>query len=130
MVAWTGFKYTTVAYERPDRANGASEYTLRQLSHLAMSGLFNFSIIPLKIGLYLGILSIFMGFLFLGYMTWDVVIVGSKYEFFKFLVVVLFIFMGFLFMLMWLLGEYIGRIYDEVRKRPIYLVNEKGNFER
>ena len=129
MVAWTGFKYTTVDYERPDRESGESEYTLRQLIRLAMSGLFNFSIIPLKFGLYLGMLSIFLGFLFLGYMMWDVIIVGAKYEFFKFLIVVLFIFMGFLFMLMWLLGEYIGRIYNEVRKRPVYLVNKKGNFK-
>ncbi len=129
MVAWTGFNHEFVDYERPDREEGESEYSLFKLIKLGMSGLLNFSSLPLQVGFVLGVFSILFGFVFLGYMSWDVFVVGAKYEFFKFLVVVLFIFMGFMFMLMWLLGEYIGRIYNEVRKRPIYLVKEKGNFE-
>jgi len=129
MVAWTGFSHEFVNYERPDREEGESEYSLIKLIKLGMSGLLNFSSLPLQVGFVLGVLSILLGFLFLGYMTWDVIFRDAQYEFFKFLVVVMFIFMGFLFMLMWLLGEYIGRIYNEVRKRPIYLVKEKGNFK-
>lgn len=128
MVAWTGFSHDFVDYERPDREAGESQYSLIKLIKLGMSGIFNFSSLPLQVGFVLGIFSILFGFIFLGYMSWDVLVMGSKYEFFKFLVVVLFIFMGFLFMLMWLLGEYVGRIYNEVRKRPVYLVKEKGNF--
>lgn len=129
MVAWTGFSHTFVDYERPDREEGESEYSLFKLIKLGMSGLLNFSSLPLQVGFVLGLFSILFGFLFLGYMTWDLLFMGSKYEFFKFLVVMLFIFVGFMFMLMWLLGEYIGRIYNEVRRRPIYLVKEKGNFK-
>lgn len=130
MVAWTGFSHAFVDYERPDREEGESEYSLFKLIKLGMSGLLNFSSLPLQVGFVLGVFSIVFGFIFLGYMTWDVLFAGAKYEFFKFLVVFLFIFMGFLFMLMWLLGEYIGRIYNEVRRRPIYLVKETGNFEK
>jgi len=129
MVAWTGFKHDFVDYERPDREQGESEYSLLKLIKLGMSGLFNFSSLPLQIGFLLGVFSIIFGFLFLAYMSWDVLAMGAKYEFFKFLVVILFIFMGFMFMLIWLLGEYIGRIYNEVRKRPIYLVNKMVNFD-
>jgi glycosyltransferase involved in cell wall biosynthesis len=129
MVAWTGYKHDFVDYQRPDREHGTSEYSLWKLIKLGMSGLFSFSFLPLQFGFVLGILSILFGFAFLAYMSWDVFIEGAKYEFFKFLVVVMFIFLGFLFMLMWLLGEYIGRIYNEVRKRPIYLVKEKVNFD-
>lgn len=128
MVAWTGFSHEFVDYERLDREQGESQYSLIKLIKLGMSGLLNFSSLPLQIGFGLGVLSILFGFVFLGYMSWDVLVGGAKYEFFKFLVVVLLIFMGFMFMLMWLLGEYIGRIYNEVRKRPVYLVKEKGNF--
>lgn len=129
MVAWTGFSHTYVDYKRPDRAQGESNYTLRKLAQLGMDGVFNFSMLPLRLGFLLGMISIFIGIVLLSYQVLDTLITGAYYHLYKWLSVVMFIFMGFMFMLLWIVGEYIGRIYDEVRKRPLFVVDETGNFD-
>jgi dolichol-phosphate mannosyltransferase len=128
MVAWTGFSHTFVEYHRPDREKGISGYSFGKLATLGMDGMVNFSVLPLRIGFLLGIITIVLGSGLLFYQILDVLINGVYYHLYKWLVVLLFIFMGFLFMLMWIIGEYIGKIYDEVRNRPLYIVRETGNF--
>lgn len=129
MVAWTGFSHTYVDYYRPDRTEGKSAYSLSKLARLGMDGMFNFSVIPLRLGFYLGLITIFLGVGLLIYQIGDVFINGAYYHLYKWLIVVLFIFMGFMFMLMWIIGEYIWRIFDEVRSRPIYIIKETVNIE-
>ena len=128
MVAWTGFKHTFVDYQRQDRELGESNYTLRKLTQLGMDGVFNFSMLPLRLGFVLGTISIIAGIILLLYQVFDTFITGAYYHLYKWLSVVMFIFMGFMFMLLWIVGEYIGRIYDEVRKRPLFVIDETGNF--
>ncbi len=129
MVAWTGFKHTFVDYHRPDREKGESNYTLGKLAKLGMDGVFNFSMLPLRLGFILGLISIITGFGLLLYQIIDVLITGAYYHLYKWLMVVLFIFMGFMFMLFWVIGEYIGKIYDDVRRRPLFVISEMKNFE-
>ncbi len=129
MVAWTGFKHDFVDYHRPDRQKGESNYTLGKLAKLGMDGVFNFSMLPLRIGFILGLISIISGFGLLVYQILDVLINDVYYHLYKWLVVVLFIFMGFMFMLFWIIGEYIGKIYDDVRQRPLYVISETKNFD-
>ena len=128
MVAWVGFKHTFVDYDRPERIHGETNYTLKKMLQLSMDGIINFSSIPLKMGFVLGSLTIMVGTLFLMYMVGDMIINDSDYELYKWLVVMLFIFLGINFVLIWLLGEYIGRIYKESKNRPYYIINEKVNF--
>ncbi len=127
MVAWTGFKHSFVDYYRPDREKGQSGYSLKKLSKLAINGFLDFSFVPLRIGLLLGILSIITGFMLLSYQIYDALVNNAHYYLYKWLTVTLFIFMGFMFMLIWIIGEYIGKIYNEVRSRPIYIVSETVN---
>ncbi len=129
MVAWTGFRHTFVDYYRPDRELGNSSYTLSKLASLGMDGMFNFSVFPLRLGFGLGITTIIIGVFLLLYQVIDTIFTGAYYHLYKWLIVVLFIFMGFFFMLMWIVGEYIGKIYDEVRNRPLFVINETFNFE-
>jgi len=129
MVAWVGFKHTFVDFDRPERTQGQTNYTLRKMITLSMDGLINFSSLPLKLGLFLGGGAITLGFLFLIYMIIDIIINDVTYPLYKWLVVVLFIFLGFSFVLIWLLGEYVSRIYNESKNRPYYIINEKGNFD-
>jgi dolichol-phosphate mannosyltransferase len=129
MVAWTGFSHTFVDYYRPDRENGKSNYSLGKLAKLGMDGVFNFSALPLRIGFFIGLISIISGFALLTYQVVDVLVNGVYYHLYKWLIVVLYIFMGFVFMLLWILGEYIGKIYDEVRERPLFVISEMINFE-
>jgi dolichol-phosphate mannosyltransferase len=128
MVAWAGFSNAFIDYDRPDRQLGDSGYTFTKLIYLGMDGMLNFSLMPLKFGFFIGIINIIFGSLFLLYMILDALLFGTYYHLYKVLVVLLFMMMGLLFMLVWILGEYIGRIYNEVKGRPIYIENEKGNF--
>jgi glycosyltransferase involved in cell wall biosynthesis len=128
MVAWMGYKYTFVDFDRPERIHGKTGYSWEKMIQLAMNGILNFSLLPLKIGFVIGTISIFLGFFFLIYMFFDAIINNSVYELIKWLAVVLFIFMGFIFILLWILGEYIGRIYNESKDRPTYIVNDKINI--
>ena len=129
MVAWTGFKHTFVDYHRPDRERGESNYTIGKLAKLGMDGVFNFSMLPLRLGFLMGFISIISGMGLLLYQIIDVLVTGAYYHLYKWLGVVLFIFMGFMFMLFWVIGEYIGKIYDDVRKRPLFVISEMKNFD-
>ena len=128
MVAWTGFTHDFVDYERPDRSMGISGYSFSKLATLGMDGMFNFSVIPLRLGFIMGMISIISGLGLLLYQIIDVLFNGAYYHLYKWLIVVVYIFMGFMFLLMWIIGEYIGKIYDETRNRPIYIVKETLNF--
>jgi len=129
MVAWTGFKYDFVDYYRPDRELGTPGYSFRKLIKLGMNGFLDFSFLPLRVGFVLGIISIITGIGLLAYQIWDSVVNKAYYHLYKWLAVTSFIFMGFMFMLIWIIGEYIGKIYNEVRARPIYIIKEKYNIE-
>ncbi|MBN1253176.1 MAG: glycosyltransferase family 2 protein [Bacteroidales bacterium] len=128
MVAWTGFKHTFVDFYRPDRKDGESGYSLSKLASLGMDGMLNFSVLPLRLGFYLGMISTISGFGLLLYQIGDFLITGAYYHLYKWLIVVIFIFMGFMFILFWIIGEYIGKIYNEVRSRPLYIIKEKYNL--
>jgi glycosyltransferase involved in cell wall biosynthesis len=128
MISWLGFSYAFVDYERPDRENGKAGYSFSQLTKLALDGFFSFSRVPLRIGLFLGMFSIFIGLGFMVYMIADILINDVYYHLYKLLVDVIFIFIGFLFILIWILGEYIGRIYHEVKGRNLYIIYKKINL--
>jgi dolichol-phosphate mannosyltransferase len=129
MVAWTGFKHDFVDYYRPDRQSGEPGYSFKKLILLGMNGFLDFSFLPLRIGFVLGIISILVGFILMAYQVYDTLVNHAYYHLYKWLSVATFIFMGFMFMLMWIIGEYIGKIYNEVRSRPIYIVKEKYNLD-
>ncbi len=129
MISWLGFSYAFVDYDRPDRKNGQAGYSFGQLMKLAMDGFFSFSRVPLRIGLFLGGFSILIGLGFMLYMIADILINDVYYHLYKLLVDVIFIFIGFLFILIWILGEYIGRIYHEVKGRNLYIVHKKVNLK-
>lgn len=128
MVAWAGFSHAFVDYQRPDRQLGDTGYSFKKLISLGMDGMLNFSLLPLRIGFIIGFVNIILGSLFLLYMVLDTLIFDKYYQLYKFLVVLLFMLMGVLFMFIWILGEYIGRIHNEVKGRPIYIESEKGNL--
>lgn len=129
--AYAGFKQIGVAFERDHRASGRSKYTQRKLIGLAADGLFGFSIVPLRVASYIGLFvaaaSFLVGIFFIvhrivdfklfGYSPADVPGLAS-------LAVGLFFLFGITLMILGLIGEYIGRIYLEVKQRPQYVVDE------
>lgn len=131
MVSWVGFKQTEVRYVRHERFAGETKYPFSKMLKFAVDGLLSFSQIPLKLASGLGLISavISFGFMVYGvivkYMFPEVVIPGwsSLFSAILFLGGIQLICLG-------LLGEYIGRIYEEIKNRPLYVVDEEVNFDK
>ncbi|MEJ2759294.1 MAG: glycosyltransferase family 2 protein [Anaerolineales bacterium] len=122
---WVGYKQTAVPYRREARYAGETKYPLRKMMKLAMTAITGFSYFPLQVATYLGFISSGISILFI-----PVVIImrlmGNQ-EFLgqaSTLISVLFL-GGVQLIFLGILGEYIGRIYDEVRNRPLYIVREE-----
>jgi glycosyltransferase involved in cell wall biosynthesis len=126
--SWVGFKQTSVEYEREARNAGAPKYTLRKLVRLALSGYIGFSSLPLRLAAWLGLLSASAGFLLT---IWVVVEklrgVVAPQGWASTIAVILFI-SGVQLIILGVIGEYLGRVYDEVRQRPLYVVSARAGF--
>jgi dolichol-phosphate mannosyltransferase len=124
MRGWVGFKQTGVPYERQARESGSSKYTFRKLMKLALDGLFSFSSVPLRLASWLGVSAAFLGF---GYLLFSLVARWSGVpipEGWTSTVVIILFLGGIQLMMLGILGDYIGRIFDEVKKRPHYIQKE------
>jgi dolichol-phosphate mannosyltransferase len=129
--AWAGFRQVSLEYERQGRAAGEAKYNLRGLVKLALDGITSFSYRPLRLFSYLGILLAWMAFLCLLVLAVGKIFqlqftgynLGNAPDFlFLFLAIV---FMGGVQMLgLGLIGEYIGRIYEETKHRPVYILRD------
>ncbi len=128
MVAWTGFKHTFVDFDRPNRHAGQSGYTWKKMFKLAFDGLTGFSLFPLKLAAYAGLFVITTGCMMFAYISLDVLLLNTYYPLFKWLTTIIYIFMGVQFLLLWLIGEYIGRIHEQQKNRPLYIVDEMVNI--
>jgi dolichol-phosphate mannosyltransferase len=138
MVAWLGFKHDFVDFQRPERLRGETHYSMPKMMHLAMDGLLNFTFLPLRAGLWIGLLSVLISVGFLLYMVVDFATkrlggdprtLSELYPLFKWLTVILFGFMGVQFIFLWIVGEYVGRTYNDVRGRPLYVVDQRVNLD-
>lgn len=130
MFAWMGFKTTFVDFDRPERVIWETSYTWKKMIKLAMDGILNFSTFPLKLGAMIWFFLIILSTIFFLYVSYDFFINGTDYPLYKWINIVLLWFMGLQFIFMWILGEYIGRIYNETRERPLYIISEKINFDK
>jgi len=127
--AWIGFRNAVVWYDRPDRLAGETKYTWPRLFKYAMDAIFSFSYKPLRLGMVLGsatmLFALFYGLLLLGFHWADVSMFGSRISPEFMLTIFSVLFLGGLQLLsLGVLGEYIGRIYDEVRHRPLYIISK------
>ena len=125
---WIGYKQIGVAYQRPHRAAGQPKYTFRKLMVLALNGIFNFSAKPLSFILMLGCISSFLsaaGFvLFLVWRLTEIPVFGARPNDapgFTSIVLLLFLLSGIQLMSIGIIGEYVGRVFDEIKNRPTFL---------
>lgn len=124
IISWTGFSYTVISGSFDQRRMGSSGYTWKKMCKLAFDGLTNFSLFPLKIASYIGLFVISTGILMLLFITIESIFYHAHYPLFKWLITIIYIFLGILFILLWIIGEYIGRIYEELKNRPLYIIKE------
>jgi dolichol-phosphate mannosyltransferase len=128
MFSWIGFKQTFIEYERDERFAGETKYPLRKMLRFASDGIIAFSTKPLKIVMSLGFFSVLVSFGVLAY-TILVKLFGQEVEAgWASIMVAITFFSGIQLLGMGIVGEYIARIYDESKNRPIYVVRETVNL--
>jgi polyisoprenyl-phosphate glycosyltransferase len=129
MVSWTGFRQTAVPYVRAERFAGKTKYPLRKMIRLSLDAITSFSTKPLRWAGFLGFFMSAAGFVYLLVVLYlrlftDVTQPGWASQ-----VAISLLFHGITLTLLGVLGEYIGRIYEETKRRPLYLVAERINLE-
>ena len=130
LFSWVGFKQTPFEYERKERFAGKTKYPLKKMLKLAKDGIFSFSTKPLKIVGAMGIISIIISILILIYailsyaFNWNNLTAGWTS-----LMVTMTFLGGMILVSLWMIGEYIGRIYDETKRRPQYIIEKTYNVE-
>jgi len=122
--AWAGYAQIGVTIERAARAGGESKYSLGKLITLACDGFFSFSVAPLRAAAILGLGAIVLSTLFALYAVGVRLLLGQSPQGFTALIVVMTFLSGTNLLFLGLLGEYLGRVYEEVKRRPLYVVDE------
>jgi dolichol-phosphate mannosyltransferase len=128
LVSWIGFRQTMVEYEREERFAGETKYPLKKMISFAVDGITSFSYKPLKIATYVGFTLSITSFLYLIVVIFQKLFTGSTVAGWASIVAVNLLFNGIILMLLGLIGEYIGRIYDESKGRPLYIVREVQGY--
>lgn len=130
LFSWTGFKQKPIEYVREERVAGKTKYPLKKMVKLALDGIIGFSTKPLKILGGLGLFSILLSVIILVYAIISYVFkLNQLTAGWTSIMVTITFFTGIQLLGIWILSEYIGRIYDEVKQRPEYVVSKKINFE-
>ena len=129
LIIWTGFKQTGVPFVRKRRFSGKSKADFLTVLKVASNGIFSFSYAPLRVVTFLGfILSIF-SFSMIIFQITLFIIYGRGVPGVSSIVVLMSFLFGMLFLILGIIGEYLSRIYDEVKGRPNFIVREKIGFE-
>jgi glycosyltransferase involved in cell wall biosynthesis len=127
--AWPGFKTETVAFQAQVRAGGRTTWSMWKLWRFALDGLFSFSTVPLKLWTYLGGLSAAGAFIYLMITLIQKLIFGIQAPGYASLLIVVLFFNGLLLLSNGIQGEYIARIFDEVKGRPLFVVAHKWGLD-
>lgn len=129
LVGWAGFRQTRVEYVREERFAGVTKYPLRKMLRFAADGITSFSHKPLKIASYIGFILSLTSFIYLFVVLLQKWLALGTVPGWASIVAINLFFNGIVLMLLGVMGEYIGRIYDETKDRPLYIVREKLGFE-
>lgn len=128
LVAWTGFKSCGVKFDRGNRPGGQSNANTALVLRLAMRGIFAFSLVPLRIATLLGLILSVGSFATLAALMLKVLFFGVPFDGFGTLICSIFLLFGFLFIILGIMSEYIGMIFEETKGRPNFIVEEAVGF--
>jgi polyisoprenyl-phosphate glycosyltransferase len=128
MVSWVGFKQTALPYRRAERFAGETKYPLRKMLHFATDGILSFSTKPLQLSVGLGMMSAALSLLGIAYALFLRVFTNIWVEGWTALMIAVLFIGGIQLISVGILGEYVGRIYNEIKNRPLYVVQEYIGF--
>ena len=129
--SWVGFRQIGIPVERGERHSGGSKYSLLKLLKLASDGIFAFSIVPLRAATILGVLAIGISALYAVYALYVKLFLEQSPVGFTALVFLISFLSGVLLLFLGIIGEYVGRIYEEMKARPHYVIDKiirSGSF--
>jgi glycosyltransferase involved in cell wall biosynthesis len=129
MRAWAGFRQIGIPYDRDARFAGKPQMSLRRLFELALDGIISFSKAPLRIAVYVGLLAAAIAFLGGLYVLSEKLFTDKAILGWASTIVSIAFLGGLILMTLGVIGEYIGRIYDEVKRRPLYIIQETAGFD-
>lgn len=124
MVPWLGFKSAPFHYIRDERFAGETKYPLKKMIRFALDAILSFSNLPLRTATYSGFVMVLAGVCLGFYMLYLKLILNSPAPGLTALLLVILILGGFQILMLGLIGEYVGRIFEEVKNRPLYVINE------
>lgn len=128
LYAWIGYKVMAVPFDVPERATGQSSWNPRKLVRFALDGVFSFSTVPLRIWSVLGLVVSALAFAYIVVFLLKTLFFGVDQKGFPTLIISIMFFAGIQLISLGVIGEYLGRIYEEVKARPLYLVAERIGF--
>lgn len=130
ILSWVGFKTAVVKYSRPKRSKGETHLSFSKLFKLALDGLFSFSSKPLKVWLYVGLLFSIVSFSYACYLILRTMILGVDLPGYASIMVAILFMGGIQLVSLGVIGEYIARIFKEVKQRPLYITDYTYGFEK
>jgi polyisoprenyl-phosphate glycosyltransferase len=129
LFSWVGFKQTSILYDRAERYQGSSSWNYWRLWNLAVDGITSFSLLPLKVWSYVGLLLSLLAFIYATFLVIRTLILGVDVPGYASIMVAVLFLGGVQLMTLGIIGEYLGRIYEEVKGRPLYLVRDSYGFD-
>jgi glycosyltransferase involved in cell wall biosynthesis len=123
MRSWVGFRQTGIAVERSERHSGESKYSALKRLKFALDGIFAFSTVPIRAASILGAIAILLSTLYAIYTVYAKIFLHQTVQGFAALIVVMTFLSGVLLFFLGIIGEYVGRVYEELKARPLYVVD-------
>jgi polyisoprenyl-phosphate glycosyltransferase len=123
LFAWIGYPSIGIDYQRDARAAGQTKWNYWRLWNLALEGITSFTIAPLKVATYIGVLIGLLAFVYASIVIYKTLVFGDPVQGYPSLMVVVLLLGGANLIAVGMLGEYLGRMFDETKSRPLYFVN-------
>ncbi len=129
LVSWIGYRQTGVRFVRQERVAGRTKYPFRKMLRFAVDGITSFSFLPLQMATYFGFITSGLSFIYIVWAVLQKLLTDRPVVGWTSVIVVMLFIGGVQLITLGVIGEYIGRIYEEVKQRPLYLVDEAVGFE-
>jgi dolichol-phosphate mannosyltransferase len=130
LISWVGFRQIAIEYVREERYAGETKYPLKKMLRFSIDGITSFSYKPLKLATYLGFVISLASFIYLFVSLGQRIFTHSTVAGWASLMACLLLLNGVILIILGILGEYVGRIYDETKSRPLYILRNKPRITR
>ncbi len=127
--AWVGFKSISIVFERQPRLQGNTKWNYWKLWNFALDGITSFSVLPLKVWTYMGLVISLISLVYASFLVIRTIFFGIDVPGYASLMVTILFLGGIQLITLGIIGEYLGRVYEEIKGRPLYLVRDLYGFE-